>query len=184
MSDDFKNLLTTHLPTMKAYAVMLTRDRALADDLLQETALKAWAAQSQFTMGTNFSAWMYRILRNQFISTIRRNKNRPACVDDVSEEFMARSGAQEEHVLSREVIRAMDRLPYEQREVMVLICANGLSYEDAAAATGCTVGTIKSRLWRARTKMSALLLGDESVREERQSPSVEASNEESAAHAI
>jgi RNA polymerase sigma-70 factor (ECF subfamily) len=161
MADRFQDMLLTHMPRLQAYAVMLTRDRAAAEDLLQETALKAWRAQSQFTIGTNFTAWIYKILRNEYISSLRRNKRRPARLDDVPEEFLSRAGAQENDILSREVVHAMDKLQPEQREVLVLICAGGLSYEEAAESLGCSIGTIKSRLWRARARMAALVLGED-----------------------
>ncbi len=165
MADPFQELLLTHLPRLQAYAVMLTRDRAAAEDLLQETALKAWRAQSQFAMGTNFTAWIYKILRNEYISSLRRNKRKPARIEEVPEEFLSRSGAQETDILSREVVTAMNQLQPEQREVLVLICAGGLSYEEAAASLGCSIGTIKSRLWRARARMSALVMGEDTPQE-------------------
>ena len=165
MADPFQEMLLTHMPRLQAYAVMLTRDRAAAEDLLQETALKAWRAQSQFAMGTNFTAWIYKILRNEYISSLRRNKRKPARLDDVPEEFLSRGGAQENDILSREVVDAMSKLQPEQREVLILICASGLSYEEAAESLGCSIGTIKSRLWRARARMSALVLGEEAPKE-------------------
>ena len=160
MADKFQEMLLTHLPRLQAYAVMLTRDRAAAEDLLQETALKAWRAQSQFAVDTNFTAWIYKILRNEYISSLRRNKRKPSRLDDVPEEFLSRMGAQENDILSREVVHAMGKLQPEQREVLVLICASGLSYEEAAESLGCSIGTIKSRLWRARARMASLVLGE------------------------
>ena len=157
MADKFQDMLLTHLPRLQAYAVMLTRDRAAAEDLLQETALKAWRAQSQFAMGTNFTAWIYKILRNEYISSLRRNKRKPARLDEVPEEFLSRGGAQENDILSREVVHAMNKLQPEQREVLVLICASGLSYEEAAEICNCAVGTVKSRVSRARRALHAIL---------------------------
>jgi RNA polymerase sigma-70 factor (ECF subfamily) len=165
MADQFQDMLLTHMPRLQAYAVMLTRDRAAAEDLLQETALKAWRAQSQFAIGTNFTAWIYKILRNEYISSLRRNKRKPARLDEVPEEFLSRAGAQENDILSREVVHAMGKLQPEQREVLILICASGLSYEEAAESLGCSIGTIKSRLWRARARMASLVMGDEEPKE-------------------
>ena len=133
----------------------------VAEDLLQETALRALRAKTQFTMGTNFTAWIYKILRNEYISSLRRNKRRPARIDDVPDEFLSRAGGQENEVLSREVMQAMNNLQREQREVLILICASGLSYEEAAETLGCSIGTIKSRLWRARARMAALIVGND-----------------------
>jgi RNA polymerase sigma-70 factor (ECF subfamily) len=157
----FHQMLTEHLPRLRAYAIMLTRDRVAAEDLLQETALRALRAQSQFTLGTNFTAWMYRILRNEYISSLRRSKRRPILLEDIPEELLSRGGEQDDKVLTNEIIHAMDKLQTSQREVLILICAGGLSYEEAAESLECSVGTIKSRLWRARRHMQALVLGKE-----------------------
>jgi RNA polymerase sigma-70 factor (ECF subfamily) len=161
MASEFHSMLVEQLPRMRAYAIMLTRDRSRADDLLQEMAFRALRAQEQFTMGTNFTAWLYRILRNEYISSLRRAKHTPVPIDAIAEECFARSGGQEDSAMTKEVYRAMDKLPPGQREVILLVCASGLSYDEAAEAMGCSVGTIKSRLWRARAHMQSLLLGDE-----------------------
>ena len=160
-TNEFHDMLLQHLPRLQAYAIMLTRDRALAEDLLQETSLRALRAQNQFTMGTNFTAWIYKILRNEYISSLRRKKRQPVPIEDMPAEFLSRKGEQENDVLSREIIQAMDQLQHGQREVLILICASGLSYEEAAEALGCSVGTIKSRLWRARARMASLIMGDD-----------------------
>jgi RNA polymerase sigma-70 factor, ECF subfamily len=160
MANEFHDMLTDHLPRLRAYAIMLTRDRSAAEDLLQETALRALRAQSQFMLGTNFTAWMYRILRNEYISSLRRSKRRPILLEDIPEELLSRGGEQDDKVLTHEIIKAMDNLQPSQREVLILICAGGLSYEEAAESLDCSVGTIKSRLWRARRHMQALVMGE------------------------
>ena len=148
MANQFHDMLLEHLPRLQAYAIMLTRDRALAEDSAAGD-LAAWRyrAQAQFTLGTNFTAWIYKILRNEYISSLRRKKRQPVQIEDMPAEFLSRRGEQENDVLSREIIQAMDHLQHGQREVLILICASGLSYEEAAEALGCSVGTIKSRLW-------------------------------------
>ena len=163
MPNAFHDMLVAHLPRLQAYAIMLTRDRAVAADLLQETALRALRAQHQFAPGTNFTAWMYKILRNEHFSSLRRSKRKFTGLDDMPEELLSRSGGQESHVMAREVTRAMNHLRADQREVLVLICAGGMSYEEAADSIGCSVGTVKSRLWRARSRMAALVMGEEAV---------------------
>ncbi len=155
----FHQMLVDALPRLRAYAMILTRSRSHADDLLQQTAYRALRSEVQFTMGTNFLGWMYRILRNEYISSLRRAKRSPSCIDDVPEDLFARMGDQEDKLLTNEVIAAMDNLPPSQREVLVLVCAGGLSYDEAAASIGCSVGTVKSRLWRARQHMQELVLG-------------------------
>jgi RNA polymerase sigma-70 factor (ECF subfamily) len=161
MADEFHTMLTEHLPRLRAYAIMLTRDRVSAEDLLQETALRALRARTQFTLGTNFTAWMYRILRNEYISSLRRSKRRPILLEDIPEELLSHNSEQDDKVLTREIIQAMDKLQPSQREVLILICAGGLSYEEAAQSLACSVGTIKSRLWRARRHMQTLVMGEE-----------------------
>lgn len=163
MASEFHENLVSMLPQLRAYAMTLTRNRAAADDLLQETSLKAWRAQAQFSPGTNFKAWMYCILRNEYISSLRRNKRPTVSVDQVPEEFFSREGDQDSKVMVGEVIKAMDLLNKEQREVLVLTCMNGLSYEEVAQVVGCTIGTVKSRLWRAREHMQKLVMGSEEI---------------------
>lgn len=160
MADSFENMLVESLPRMQAYAIMITRDRTVAADLLQQTALQALQGRSQFAMGTNFSAWLYKIMRNIHFSTLRKAKRKMVDIDSVPAEIFGRSGSQEERVLTGEISRAMDHIPAEQREAMILICAGELSYAEAAEAIGCTVGTVKSRLWRARTRIEQLMMGE------------------------
>jgi RNA polymerase sigma-70 factor (ECF subfamily) len=131
----------------------------MADDLLQETALRAWRAQDQYQPGTNLKAWLFCILRNEYISSLRRNKRSNVSLSDVAEEHFAQSGDQETNVMTVEVFKAMDRLAPTQREVLMLSCVNGLAYEEIAATLKCSVGTVKSRLFRARAQMQLLLMG-------------------------
>jgi RNA polymerase sigma-70 factor, ECF subfamily len=161
--DAFHKMLIAALPRLRAYAVTLTRDRSTAEDLLQETAAKALAHRKQFQAGTNFTAWMYCILRHEFVNTLRRAKHQPALMAEIPDSLAARPGDQEEKQLAREVIAAMDQLPSQQREVLILICAGGMSYEEAAVAVQASIGTVKSRLWRARRQMQQILLGEERV---------------------
>lgn len=163
MTRPFHDMLVTQLPKLRPYALMMAGSRAAADDLLQETALKVLRAEAQFEPGTNFSAWTYRILRNAFISSCRRAKRTPRDIDTVPEEFLARPATQEDKIATREVFQAMRQLPETQREVLSLVCGSGMSYEDAAEVLECSVGTVKSRLWRARSKMKDLLLGDDAA---------------------
>jgi RNA polymerase sigma-70 factor (ECF subfamily) len=160
MADQFQELLLQHLPRLQGYAMMLVRNRSAAEDLLQETALRALGAQHQFAIGTNFTAWIYKILRNEYINSLRRGKRTPVPIEDVPLEFLVRPGNQESDVLRGEIFRAMNKLPFDQREALILTYAGGLSYEEAAEAMDCAVGTVKSRLWRARAQMAHLMLGE------------------------
>ena len=161
MASEFRDLLVENLPRMRAYALMLTRNAAQADDLLQDMSFHALRAQHQFVMGTNFVAWLYRIMRNDFVSSLRRAKRAPQAMDEALEQTLSCKAGQEDTIMANQVQTAMGKLPVSQREVLILVCASGLSYEEAAEAMGCSVGTVKSRLWRARAQMQKLLLGDD-----------------------
>ncbi len=164
MTSQFHDLLVEQLPRLRAYALGLTRNRAAADDLLQQTALKAWNGQNSFIAGTNFKAWLYHIMRNEHISTFRRAKRQSVSIDSVPEEFFAQEGDQETKMLTREVLKAMEKLADVQREVLMMNCVAGLSYEEISESLGCSIGTVKSRLWRARNEMQKLMYGaDEEI---------------------
>lgn len=163
MASEFHTLLVENLPRMRAYALMLTRNPAQADDLLQDMAFHALRAQNQFEMGTNFVAWLYRIMRNDFVTSLRRAKRAPTPMNEALEQTLSYSAGQEDVIMTNQVHEAMGKLPVSQREVLVLVCASGLSYEEAAEAMNCSVGTVKSRLWRARAHMQKILMGDEAV---------------------
>jgi RNA polymerase sigma-70 factor (ECF subfamily) len=162
MTNDIRKLLAATLPQMRGFALLKTRNRSEADDLLQQTALKALKAEHQFTLGTSFKAWLYQIMKNEFISSIRRKKP-TANIDDVSEELFGVSGGQEDKLLKREILKAMDKMPASQRAVLIMICASGMTYVEAGEALRCSVGTVKSRLWRARRAMQAYVLDEREV---------------------
>ncbi len=154
---DWRAELTKTLPMLRAYARSLSRNRHDADDLVQDTILKAWSHREQFTIGTNLQAWLMTILRNTFY-TARRRKTWE--VEDVDGEYAASvmiEGNQEWHLSLKELDKALDRLSPEQREVVALVAGAGLSYEEASEICGCPVGTIKSRLARARSHLSDML---------------------------
>jgi RNA polymerase sigma-70 factor (ECF subfamily) len=157
---DFHAALKECLPTLRQQAVALTRNRADADDLVQTAVVSALAAQDSFTPGTNFRAWMTRILRNRFISNIRARRENVA-LDDVPSATMARSGGQEESLAMRELRRHLGRLPADQRLVLLLISVQGLSYEQVSEQLDVPVGTLKSRVFRARRQLQEWLLGED-----------------------
>ena len=158
MSKDFTTLLVAQLPRLRAYAIMLTRNLSDAEDLMQTAAVRALQAESQFVPGTNFAAWIHRIIRNVFLDTCRGAKRRNAVsLDDVPEDSLARPDGLHDYVLSREVARAVDRLPAHQRACLTLASANDLTQAEMSVVLACSVATVKSRLWRARSSMHALL---------------------------
>ncbi len=160
MHDEFHDQLITLLPKLRIQALALTRNRAAAEDLVQDAVANALAAQDSFTPGTNFAAWMHRILRNRFISTLRKQRE-TTDIDDLPMSAFAVSGAHEDRMVLKELGRALTRLPCDQREALFMVVLQGMSYEEVAGATGCAVGTAKSRVFRARRQLQAWLLGED-----------------------
>ena len=156
---DFHRELVGLLPRLRVQALSLTRNGTAADDLVQDAVANALRAQASFEPGTNFAAWTHRILRNRFISTVRRRRE-TADIDDAPAAALAVGGAQEGSLALKELSRALGRLPADQREALVMVVLQGMSYEEVAAATGCAVGTCKSRVFRARRQLQAWLLGE------------------------
>jgi len=159
--NDFHGQLIALLPKLRIQALALTRNRAAAEDLVQDSVANALAAQDSFTPGTNFAAWMHRILRNRFISTLRKQRE-TTDIDDLPMSAFAVGAAHEDRMVLKELGRALTRLPSDQREALFMVVLQGMSYEDVAQATGCAVGTAKSRVFRARRQLQAWLMGEES----------------------
>jgi RNA polymerase sigma-70 factor (ECF subfamily) len=154
---DFNDQLIALLPRLRAYAVMLSRNRVLADDIVQDAVMRALQAQHQFQPGTNFSAWMHRIVRNCFINEMRVTKRTPVSSEDLSGELYASNTDADDLILLRQLSDAMVTLPQAQQEAIILVCAGGLSYDEAAEVQGCAIGTLKSRLFRARSFLAGVV---------------------------
>jgi RNA polymerase sigma-70 factor (ECF subfamily) len=149
--------LLAFAPDLRKYARSLCYDTEAADDLVQETFLRAWASAGSFESGTNLGAWLFTILRNGFLSD-RRKRGR--VVEDPDGAHAARlqtPPAQESHLERQDLVHALTRLHDDQRDALLLVAVQGLSYEDAALACSCPIGTIKSRVQRARTRLAALM---------------------------
>lgn len=157
---EFHGQLVALLPKLRVQALALTRNRAAAEDLVQDAVANALAAKDSFTPGTNFAAWMHRILRNRFISTLRKQRE-TTDIDDLPMSAFAVSGAHEDRLVLKELSRALGKLPSDQREALFMVVLQGLSYEEVAQATGCAVGTAKSRVFRARRQLQTWLAGEE-----------------------
>jgi RNA polymerase sigma-70 factor, ECF subfamily len=145
------------LPILRAFALSLTNDPSRADDLVQDTILRAWTHRSRFQPGTNLEAWLFTILRNSFYSEHRKRKHE---VEDPGETYAGRLSvppAQEAGLEMNELRLALACLPGRQREVLLLVGVEGLSHEKVAAIQGVAVGTIKSRVNRARSRLAHLL---------------------------
>lgn len=159
MTSDFHADLVAFLPKLRIQALALTRNRAAADDLVQDAAMNALAAQHSFTPGTNFRAWMYRILRNRFISGLRKRRE-IMDIDDAPPASLAVQAGHEDRLALQELQRALGELQPIQREALFMVVLQGMSYEEVGEATGCAVGTAKSRVFRARQHLAARLLGE------------------------
>lgn len=154
---DFHEQLKTILPRLRVYALSLTRDRDAADDLVHDTVVKALTGRASFQPGTNLSAWVFRIQRNEFISGLRRTRP-TAPVDSVIADTLSHPAHQESRLVMREFMSAFGKLAATQREALLLAVLEGQSYEVIAAHTGVSVGTVKSRISRARDTLERLLL--------------------------
>ncbi len=154
----FRNDLVALIPHMRAFSRSLTGDAAAADDLAQEALAKAWDKRSSFEPGTNLKAWVFMIVRNQFFSDKRRSWRSQPLDPEVAERTLVATTNPMATLELDEVRRALLRLPEDQREALILIGAGSLSYEEAAEICGAAVGTIKSRVSRARDRLALLLL--------------------------
>ncbi len=172
-ADSFQDLLLASLPKLRAYAMFLTKDRSLADDLLQESVVRALNAKHQFAMGTNFNAWIHRILHNQYVNYIRQNSRNIQSIDNIAEHMLSLRPDQEQKVIMGEVIQNLSDLPINQREALLLVCGSGMSYDEAADVLNCSIGTVKSRVWRARRHMERMMMNDNISTEISTAPSVE-----------
>ena len=154
---DFRRELTEVIPHLRAFARGLCGRPDMADDLVQEAMMKAWAAQERFEPGTSMRAWTFVILRNAYLTDMRRNRFRGEYDEGVAERILIAPAGQEGPIHLADMHRALLTLPPERREALLLVGAGGFSYEEAANICGCAVGTIKSRVGRARAALSGML---------------------------
>ncbi|MHC5652393.1 sigma-70 family RNA polymerase sigma factor [Stappia sp.] len=157
MTVEIKEEIVSCIPSLRAFAASLVGVGDRADDLVQETLMKAWANMNRFKAGTNMKAWLFIILRNTFYSDYRKKKREVQDVDGQYSATLAEHPGQHGHLDFEDFRNALDALPEDQREALILICASGFSYEEAAEICGCAVGTMKSRVNRARNRLSETL---------------------------
>lgn len=153
----FSQQLLGAIPKLRAFALSLAAHADLADDLVQETLMKAWHHQSSFQPGTNIKAWLFTILRNEYFSQLRKRRRE---VEDAGGDYagsITTPGGQEGQLDMSDLRIALQQLPDDQREAVVLVGASGFSYHEAAEICGVPVGTVKSRVNRARSKLTVLL---------------------------
>jgi RNA polymerase sigma-70 factor (ECF subfamily) len=157
MEGRFKKELVTLIPHLRAFARTLTGDQASADDLAQDALMKAWDARASYQMGTNMKAWTFMILRNQFYSEKRRSWRQTQLDQDAAERTLVAVDDPQSPVALDELRMGLGMLPAEQREALILVGAGGFAYEEAAEICGCAVGTVKSRVSRARRALQGIL---------------------------
>ncbi len=163
-SPEFHTALLNSMPHLRAFARSLTRNRDRADDLVHDATVRALAAAHQFTTGSNFKAWIFTILRNCHYNEIRKHHWRNVPFDEAPEERQSTAATQESALEFCDFRRAFSQLGDSHREVLTLVGASGLSYEEVANVCDCAVGTVKSRVSRAREELTRLLSDNTLIR--------------------
>ncbi len=153
----FKSALLAELPSLRAFAISLSGSHDHADDLVQETVMKAWSAHASFSPGTSLRAWLFTIMRNTYFSQYRKARREVQDTDGEAAARLVSAPAQNGHLDLADFRMALEKLPDDQREALILVGASGFSCEEAAEICGCAVGTIKSRVNRARQKLMQLM---------------------------
>ncbi len=156
-TDDLQAQLAALVPNLRAFARSLCGAADQADDLVQETLVKAWKSRSSFDMGSNLKAWLFTILRNTYLSELRKRKYEVQDHNGEMAQQLSVKDGQSSHMDLVDFTKAFALLTAEQREALILIGAEGFSYDDAALMCGCAVGTMKSRVNRARGKLAELM---------------------------
>lgn len=144
-------------PRLQRFAMSLTKNPSSADDLVQETLLRAWRGRSRFVAGTNLGAWLFTIMRNALYSQHRKRSHQVFESDSGFAERLATLPEQPGHLDLQDAQVALDQLSEPMREALVLVAIENLSYEEAAAVMRCRIGTVKSRVWRAREQLAIVL---------------------------
>jgi RNA polymerase sigma-70 factor (ECF subfamily) len=149
--------LLAQTPALRAFAWSLSHDAAEADDLVQDTLVRAWSHRDRFTQGTNLRAWLFTILRNTFYTALSRRRREVRDEDGQEAARLVSPADQEWSVSLNDLRTALNRLPPTHREALVLVGGAGMTYQEAADVCGCAIGTIKSRVNRARARLMVLL---------------------------
>jgi RNA polymerase sigma-70 factor (ECF subfamily) len=145
------------IPRLRRYARALVGDRSTADDLVQDTLERAWAKLHLYRRGTDLRAWLFTVMRNVHVNRVRASRATDTLGDEMPE--LAQRAPQSDALLVRDLDRAIARLPQEQRAVLLLVTLEEMSYDEVARTLGIPIGTVMSRLSRAREKLRAMMLG-------------------------
>ena len=151
------------IPALRAFAWSLSRNGSDADDLVQDTLIKAWTHRDKFELGTNLRAWLFTILRNTYYTQVVRRRREVADEDGKIASTLSTAPTQEWSLAMKSLQAALQKLPDEHREALVLVGAAGLTYEEAAEICGCALGTIKSRVNRARARLLKLMDAEQAM---------------------
>ncbi len=153
---DERNAIVDLIPRLRRYARALVGDRSVADDLVQDTLERAWAKFHLYRGGTDLRAWLFTVMHNVHVNRVRALRPTDALTDDIPE--TAQRASQGDSLMVRDLDRALAKLPEEQREVLLLVALEDMSYDEAAHALGIPIGTVMSRLSRARERLRAMML--------------------------
>jgi RNA polymerase sigma-70 factor (ECF subfamily) len=162
-SQSWRDEVVALIPALRAFAWSLSHNSADADDLVQDTLIKAWTHRSKFEPGTNLRAWLFTILRNTYYTAVVRRRREVSDEDGKHAATLSAGPTQDWSVAMHSLRDALQRLPPEHREALILVGAAGLTYEEAAEICGCALGTIKSRVNRARARLLRLMDADEAA---------------------
>jgi RNA polymerase sigma-70 factor (ECF subfamily) len=157
MSDVFRNDIVALIPEMRRYAMGLTGSAAEADDLVQDALIRAWRFRESFRQGSYLKAWVFKILRNEFLNQLSSRRSAHHQMQDHVEDSQAYEGDQEWRIRYRELVVGLNKLPQLNREALLLVVGEGLTCDEAAHILGCAVGTVKSRISRAREALMRTL---------------------------
>jgi len=161
--DDFTLSITAAIPALRSFARSLCRQRDMAEDLVQETMVRAWSSRHTFLPGSKFRPWLFTIMRNQFYNMMRKRSRLVSWEPEAAERLLVQEPDQEARLHLEDVEGALSQLPDNQREMLLLIAGAGMSYEEAALATDCKIGTVKSRINRGRAAIRAIMEGGEAA---------------------
>jgi RNA polymerase sigma-70 factor (ECF subfamily) len=158
---NWRDAVVLMIPALRAFAWSLSHNSADADDLVQDTLIKAWTHRDKFEVGTNLRAWLFTILRNTYYTAAVRRRREVRDETGKYAATLATGPTQDWSLAMRALQAALAQLPDEHREALILVGAAGLTYEEAAEVCGCALGTIKSRVNRARARLLKIMDAEE-----------------------
>jgi RNA polymerase sigma-70 factor (ECF subfamily) len=161
--DEWREDVIALIPALRAFAWSLSHNSADADDLVQDTLIKAWTHRDSFELGTNLRAWLFTILRNTYYTAVVRRRREVADEDGRLAATLSTPATQDWSLAVGSLRAALQKLPHEHREALILVGAAGLTYEEAAEICGCALGTIKSRVNRARSRLLKIMDAEEAA---------------------